>query len=83
MRKNVDHPKHYNLPGRKECIEEMIDRFGEKYVRIFCLLNVYKYQYRHEQKGGQEDLDKAKWYSDKFLQLGGTVEELAHWTWNV
>lgn len=27
----VNHPTHYNIPGRKECIEEMIDRFGVEY----------------------------------------------------
>ena len=50
---NVIHPGHYNIPGRKECIEEMLDKFGYGKTEAFCELNSYKYQYRHEQKNGQ------------------------------
>lgn len=71
----VDHPKHYNIPGRKECIDEMIDKFGVDAVRTFCLLNAYKYNYRHELKGGEEDLAKADWYMNKFAILGGDAVE--------
>ena len=76
----VDHPIHYQLPNRKECIEEMIDRFGVEKVKAFCLLNVYKYKYRHTMKGGQTDLDKANWYANKFLELGGDRSELVKGT---
>lgn len=48
----VAHPKHYNQTGRKECIEEMRDRFGKNAVIHFCMLNAYKY------------LQKARWYID-------------------
>ena len=71
MNNNVEHPKHYKRAGRKECIEEMIDIFGVRWVAIFCLLNVYKYKYRHEMKNGQEDIDKANWYANKYISLGG------------
>ena len=66
----VNHPQHYNIPGRKECIEEMIDKFGIDKVMAFCELNAYKYEYRHELKGGQEDLQKAEWYRNKLAELG-------------
>ena len=72
---NVNHPKHYNLPGRKECIEEMIDKFGVDAVRYFCVLNAYKYDYRHELKGGAEDIAKANWYRKKYDELGGDSVE--------
>lgn len=72
---NVDHPKHYNIEGRKECIEEMIDIFGVQDVMVFCKLNAYKYRYRHELKNGREDLEKAKWYIKKLLELGGEWDE--------
>ena len=62
--KNVDHPKHYNINGRKECIIEMEELFGIDAVITFCKLNAYKYKYRHELKNGQEDLEKAKWYEE-------------------
>lgn len=40
----VDHPAHYNVPGRKECIEEMIEIYGPSAVYMFCTLNAYKYE---------------------------------------
>nr|DAS09928.1 MAG TPA: nucelotide kinase [Caudoviricetes sp.] len=58
----VNHPSHYNIPGRKECIEEMLDKFGTEKLQAFCELNAYKYRYRHTHKNGREDLRKAKWY---------------------
>lgn len=72
---NVDHPAHYNIPGRKECIDEMLDKFGTKKVQAFCELNEYKYRYRHELKNGDEDLAKAQWYHDKLKILKATDPE--------
>lgn len=66
---NVLHPKHYNIPGRKECIEEMVEKFGHEKTEAFCELNSYKYQYRHEMKNGQEDLDKASNYLVMLKQM--------------
>lgn len=31
----IDHPAHYNLNGRKECIEEMLDLYGPEKVAAF------------------------------------------------
>lgn len=58
----INHPEHYNIPGRKECIDEMLDKFGTEKLQAFCELNAYKYRYRHNLKNGTEDLRKAKWY---------------------
>lgn len=69
MGDTVNHPKHYNIEGRKECIEEMIDIFGVEAVKNFCTLNAYKYRYRHAMKNGQEDLEKAEWYDNKHKEL--------------
>lgn len=66
---NVNHPAHYNAPGRKECIVEMLEKFGSQKVQAFCELNAYKYKYRHEMKNGQEDLSKAAWYEAKQAEL--------------
>jgi hypothetical protein len=64
LRQTVDHPSHYNKPGRKECIEEMLDEFGPEAVYWFCKLNAYKYEYRAGDKGSADvDLNKAAWYS--------------------
>lgn len=65
MNNLVDHPQHYNIPGRKECIEEMLELYGEHITAIFCLTNAYKYIYRAGEKDGnseKQDLSKAKWY---------------------
>ena len=71
----VNHPAHYQMPGRKECIEEMLEKFGVEAVKHFCLLNAYKYNYRHEMKNGNEDLQKAEWYLKKYNELGGDAVE--------
>jgi hypothetical protein len=70
----INHPKHYNIPGRKECIDEMLDRFGVEAVKNFCMLNAYKYRYRHEMKNGAEDIRKAEWYENKLRELEGVVK---------
>ena len=71
---NVDHPSHYNISGRKECIVEMLEKFGEDAVKTFCILNAYKYRYRHELKGGEEDLQKAEWYENFASKLSKEIE---------
>lgn len=73
----VNHPGHYNRPGQKECIVEMEEKFGTKYVQHFCLLSRYKYLYRCGLKdGATQELSKANWYRNKFLSLGGDDELL-------
>ena len=69
-------PKHYNIKGRKECIEEMADMFGIEHVRAFCLLNIQKYIYRYEEKNGEEDIQKAKEYKNMFLKYGGDINHV-------
>ena len=46
----VNHPSHYNLPNRKECIDEMIDIYGLKDVAKWCEITAYKYKYRSEER---------------------------------
>ncbi len=61
----VNHPEHYNLPGKKECIVQMKEDYGVRIVAIFCLTNAYKYLYRAGYKPGQpeaQDIQKARWY---------------------
>lgn len=64
---NVNHPEHYQ--GKHECIDEMVALFGVEAVKAFCRCNVYKYRFRSNRKGGQEDLDKADWYMEKLMEL--------------
>lgn len=66
----VNHPSHYNLPDRKECIDEMIDIYGLKDVAKWCEITAYKYKYRAGHKDSMvEDMSKAVWYIDKAREL--------------
>lgn len=77
---NVNHPSHYESSCSIECIDSMRACFGRDYVIIFCLLNAYKYLWRHKNKNGLEDLKKAAWYLDKAGELD--VDEVYHFKIN-
>lgn len=65
----VNNPKHYTN-GNIECIDAMQSAYGTEAVKHFCLCNAFKYLWRCEQKGNTSlDLNKAKWYIDKYLKL--------------
>ena len=67
---NVDHPVHYK--GDKfECIDVMEEVYGKEAVQHFCILNAFKYIYRQNKKNGSEDVRKAIWYLNKYLELEG------------
>ena len=68
MMDKVNHPQHYNS-GKIECIDAMVETFGVDATQQFCLLNVFKYLWRCNHKNGIEDVEKAKWYIDKYLEL--------------
>lgn len=65
---NVNHPSHYET-GSFECIDVMLKTQGKEAVKNFCLCNAFKYIYRHNNKNGLEDIKKAKWYIDKYIEL--------------
>ena len=52
-----------------ECIEAMELMFGPDAVYHFCMCNAFKYIWRHKNKNGLEDLEKAGWYLDKAWDL--------------
>lgn len=59
----VDHPEHYKMVGRKECIVEIEEKYGANIAYVFCLTNCYKYLYRKDLKGNpMMDKSKAVWY---------------------
>ena len=75
----VSHPNHYNLPGRKECIVEMDEKYGAEATTIFCLTNAYKYLYRAGNKDGntkEQDISKAIFYFDYANKLINGYETL-------
>lgn len=63
----VNHPRHYT-GGKIECIDaiEAATKGLEGY-EAFLTGNVIKYMWRWKQKGGQEDLQKARWYLDRLI----------------
>jgi hypothetical protein len=58
-------PSHYKDSCSIECIESMIIAFGAEAVYDFCICNAYKYLWRHKNKNGMEDINKAIWYVNK------------------
>ena len=66
---NVNHPSHYTSGGI-ECIDAMESAFGSDVVSNFCLCNAFKYIFRCLNKDNTiEDVEKARWYLDKYLAL--------------
>lgn len=65
---NVNHPKHYET-GKFECIDVMVETQGVDAVKSFCLCNAFKYIYRTRRKNGLEDVKKAIWYLEKYVEL--------------
>ena len=64
----VNNPKHYT-EGGIECIDVMIQTQGIEAVKSFCLCNAFKYIWRHENKNGLEDIKKARWYINKYIEV--------------
>ena len=65
---NVNHPAHYNT-GKYESIDVMVETQGINAVKNFCICNAFKYIYRHRFKNGTEDIKKAIWYLNKYVEL--------------
>lgn len=66
-------PPHYRREGLPECIE-LIEALG--WGDGFCLGNALKYLYRASSKGKElEDLRKARWYLDRYIERVGTKDE--------
>lgn len=72
----VNHPSHYADTCSLECIEVMEYIYGPLDLSIFCRCNAFKYLWRFKNKGGAQDLEKAKWYLKKAESLGYEDQEL-------
>lgn len=73
----VASPKHYT-DSSIECIDAMEAAYGIEAVMWFCACNAFKYQWRFKKKNGIEDLEKSKWYTNKYIELSKKVEALAY-----
>ena len=77
---NVNHPSHYTT-GKAESIDIMIDTQGVDDVKAFCICNAMKYLYRHKNKNGREDIAKAVWYLNKYLELSEPLPPKGVYEW--
>ncbi len=68
----VNHPSHYET-GKFECFDVMVEAIGLEETKGFCLCNAFKYIYRCKSKHETpvEDVKKAIWYLNKFIELEG------------
>lgn len=61
----VNHPAHYTKGG-VECIDAIKSAISDLVgIEAFCTGNAIKYLYRWKDKGGKQDLEKAKWYINR------------------
>tara|TARA_E500000318_G_scaffold109965_1_gene124221 strand:- start:1976 stop:2236 length:261 start_codon:yes stop_codon:yes gene_type:complete len=65
----VNNPKHYNQSGI-ECIDaiEAATGLGEGF-EYYLQGNIIKYLWRYRYKNGVEDLEKARWYLNKLIEI--------------
>ena len=50
-------------------VEFMLETQGVEAVLNFCQCNAFKYLYRAKRKNGLEDMKKAVWYLNKYIEL--------------
>ena len=64
---NVNHPNHYSNSSI-ECIDAMEAMLTPEQFIGYLRGNIFKYQWRYENKNGIEDLRKSEWYFNKLLE---------------
>ena len=69
----VNNPPHYNT-GNVECIDAIEAAMSGPAFEGYLKGNVLKYIWRYEKKGGTQDLEKAKWYLVKLLEVAKVNE---------
>lgn len=71
----VNNPKHYTK-GSVECFDAIFASQGMKAAESFCLCNAFKYIWRCMEKNGVEDVKKAIWYLQRYIDIeSGTYPE--------
>lgn len=63
---SVEHPAHYQSASI-ECIEAIEAALSPEELKGFIKGNIIKYTWRSEYKNGIEDLEKAQWYLNWYL----------------
>ena len=58
-----------------ECYDAMLNRFTTvEQIRGYLIGNIFKYQWRYQDKGGVQDIRKAQWYEGKLITLEEIME---------
>jgi hypothetical protein len=68
MSKNVPDQiggKHYDSMNLEPI--QIIESMGEDFLEGFCIGNAIKYTMRYKAKNGIEDLKKAQWYNEYWI----------------
>ena len=63
----VNNPPHYNQDSI-ECIDAIASATGEGF-QYYLQGNIMKYLWRYRYKNNVQDLQKAKWYLDRLIQV--------------
>lgn len=63
----VDHPEHYNQ-GNIECIDALEEILTPEQFKGFLKGNAFKYLWREEEKSKITDIEKMKWYLDRWIE---------------
>lgn len=69
-------PDYYQDKNGKDLFAHFREMFSTDEFRGYLKMNVIKYLYRYESKGGEEDLEKAKRYIEELIKLERTVAEV-------
>jgi hypothetical protein len=65
---NVNSPAHYGN-GSIECIDYIQDFLNPDEFQGYLRGNIAKYLHRFPYKNGIEDLEKARWYLNKLIEV--------------
>lgn len=65
---NVNKPTHYHS-GNIDVIKFSEENFSKEEQKGFHRINAIKYITRYDRKNGVEDLNKAKFYIDKLIEM--------------
>ena len=64
----VNHPQHYGGDTIYETIKVLKAWLTSEQYQGFLIGNAIKYQSRYRNKGGSEDIKKALWYLNKYME---------------
>jgi hypothetical protein len=64
----INQPSHYHKNGI-DVIAFSELQFSKEELKGFYRINILKYVTRYDRKNGKEDLEKARFYLDKLLEL--------------